>query len=156
MVKDRSILITASLLAFILGLMYIVSGSLCIHNWIISSLINGKVILKQFIPPDPWLGIVLVSIGLTYSASAYYLMRGNTVLSIASILVGGGLAITVMCLQVLATLAYIADELIVNEELRLNAIISNLLRIDGILGYVSLIPFLLGYKFYKEMKKLTT
>jgi len=152
MVRGKSILIIASLLAFILGLMYIVSGSLCIHNWIISSLINGKAILKQFIPPDPWLGIVLVSIGLTYSASAYYLMRGNTVLSIASILVGGGLAIIVMCLQVLATLAYIADKLIVNEELRLSVIISNLLRIDGILGYVSLIPFLLGYKFYREMK----
>ena len=152
MVRSKSILITASLLAFILGLMYIASGSICIYNWITSSLINGEAILKQFIPSDPWLGIVMISIGLTYNASAYYLMRGNTVLSIASILVGGGLAIIVMGLQVLATLAFVADRLVINEELRLSVIISNLLRIDEILGYVSLIPFLLGYKFYKEMK----
>jgi len=152
MIKGKSILITASLIAFILGLMYIVAGSLCLYNWIMTSLINGEAILEQLVPPDPWLSIVLISIGLTYSSSAYYLMRGNTVLSIASILVGGGLAIIVMGLQVLATLAYIADKLIINEELRFSTIIGNLLRIDGILGYVSLIPFLLGYRFYKEMK----
>jgi len=152
MVKNKSLLIAASLFAFILGLTYIASGSLCIYNWIVTSLINNTAILERFIPQDPWLGIVLISIGLTYNASAYYLMRGNMVLSIASLLVGGGLAVIIMSLQVLATLAYAVDAIITNEELKLNNVVNNLLRIDGVLGYVSLIPFFLGYKFYKEIR----
>ena len=153
----KSISIIASFFAFILGILYVISGSLCISNWLIGFAgLEHLTLFPKLIPSDPWLGVVLISIGLAFTSSMYYLVRNNIVLNIASLLVGGGIAVIVMAIQLLTVLANLFDELLIGNNVNLSNIIAGVLRVDALLGYLALVPFILSYKLYKGLRSIPT
>jgi len=148
----KSVLAITSLTALIIGIAYLISGFISIYNWFTNFTGGSSTILEDYVPPDPWLGIVLVSIGLVLSASAYYLMRGNTILSIASLLVGSIIAVSTMAIQVIATGTTYLDLLINGEEIEQHQLISGLTRVDAILGYPAILILILSYKIFTLIK----
>ncbi|RLG88049.1 MAG: hypothetical protein DRO18_02180 [Thermoprotei archaeon] len=156
MTISKSLLVMSALFSFILGLLYVISGAICMSNWITSfTNIAELTLFEDLIPPDPWLGIVLISIGLTLTSSTYYLMRNNLLLTIASLLIGGGLAVIVMAIQLLATLASFLDTIITGEGAPISTFITNFTRVDALLGYLALPSFILGYRSYRSLKVST-
>ncbi len=148
----KTTLALMAMASFIIGLAYVGSGLASVINWLSNWFSLRYEVLPAVIPPDPWLSVVLVTIGLVLISSAYYLMRNNTLMTIATLLIGSGLAVAVMAIQVIATLASVVD-VAINGELMINQLLSGLIRVDAILGYISTPLFILSSVLFRLMRK---
>ncbi len=148
----KSSIVFLSMSSFTLGLIYVIAGVISLINWL-SSWFNLKYeFLPKTIPPDPWLSIVLITVGLVMLSTPYYLMRNNVMMTVATLLIGAGLAVSVMGIQIIATLSTLIDNLISGEVISTQVLILNLLRIDALLGYASLPIFMASILLFRLMR----
>ncbi len=152
-VKVRKLVIPLSFYTFLLGIIYLVFSVLCFYNWFLSYLTHGEGILTSFAPPDPWLGIVFIAIGSIVSSSLYYLVKGNMFMCISALLIGSSTAVLVMAIQLLAVIASILDDIITGELPSITDVLSGVLRVDSLLGLLSIVPLILSYRLYVMVRK---
>ncbi len=148
----KSSIVFLSMSSFILGLLYIIAGGASLINWLSNWFSLKYELLPEVIPPDPWLCIVLITIGLVMLSAPYYLMRNNVMMTVATLLIGTGLAVSIMGIQIIATLSTLADEFITGEVVSTQALVLNLLRIDALLGYASLPIFIASMMLFRLMR----
>jgi len=127
-VKD---IVGISVLSSLLGVVYIILGFCSVL-----ARASGEC-GSAVTPGDLGLGILLISIGAVLVSSAITI-RSNIVISAAASLVGTGLAVGAMVIQLLSLGASWLDGVITGEPLTREDLISGLIRADALLGYIAL------------------
>ncbi len=126
-----------------LGAVYEVFGVLSLCNWVLQALLGGTGLLEEMVPGDIGLAVVLLSVGLSLMAAAYYYTHRDHVRTQACMLVGSGLGAAALLMQLLATLAAYLDGFVVGEILAIHDVATMLLRVDSLLGAL-LLPLLVA------------
>jgi hypothetical protein len=127
-VKD---IVGISVLSSLLGVVYIILGFCSVL-----ARASGEC-GSAVTPGDLGLGILLISIGAVLVSSAITI-RSNIVISAAASLVGTGLAVGAMVIQLLSLGASWLDGVITGEPLTREDLVSGLIRADALLGYIAL------------------
>ena len=127
-VKD---IVGISVLSSVLGVVYIILGFCSVL-----ARASGEC-GSAVTPGDLGLGILLISIGAVLVSSAITI-RSNIVISAAASLVGTGLAVGAMVIQLLSLGASWLDGVITGEPLTREDLVSGLIRADALLGYIAL------------------
>ena len=121
-----------------LGLAYLMAGFIAIINWYLGTIGAGKILYPDYVPGDLGLSLVMLSIGFLMILSVYYWFRGKIMKSLAAIILGLGLAVAAMVMQVLVIIASWLDSIIVNEPITYEELKLGFLRADALLGYIAL------------------
>jgi hypothetical protein len=148
-ISKRKIQLLA-LLTLPLGLVYFILGIIAIVNWVLS--ISGTeemLISPEYIPGDLGLSLILLTVGLSLVIAIYYLGKSLTT-CLGTIVLGLGLAVGAMAMQVLIVGMSWLDGIIVEESLTTEDIVHGLLRVDALMGYIALPLFLYSLKTLKK------
>ncbi len=121
-----------------LGLAYLVVCFIAIINWYLGIIGAGEILYPNYVPGDLGVSLVMLSIGFLMILSVYYWFRRKIVKSLAAIILGLGLAVAAMVMQVLVTTASWLDSIIVNEPITYEELMLGFLRADALLGYIAL------------------
>lgn len=125
-----------------LAVAYLAVASISILNWF-TSLLGGLGFKVEFIPGDPGLSLVMLTVGLTLTASNYYWFRGDHIKCLSTLTLGLALAVSAMIVQVLTSIAFYLDSLVVSEPMSLSELLNLILRVDSLLGYLA-VPVLVA------------
>ncbi len=132
-----------SLMSFSIGVVYLILGICDIFSKFVS---DCNTLIT---PANVGLGIIMISIGIILVSSIATLKR-NVVLSASSSLIGTGLSVSAMIIQLLAVGASWLDGIITGEKVSSNEILAGVLRGDALLGYIAVPLLIFAIKVVKE------
>gem|GEM_PF-5514225 len=140
--------------SLLIGAMYLIAGIVAIVNW--SSMLLGiePILSIGYIPPDAGFALVMITIGITMIAAAYF--RDNIAKCLACALVGSGLGIASAFIQIAVTLAVGLDVIITWEEgdvlgTIFDVLREGIIRADVVLGLPALVLFMMSYRALKRL-----
>ncbi|RLG73831.1 MAG: hypothetical protein DRO23_08115 [Thermoprotei archaeon] len=134
----------------VLGLVYSVAGFIAIINWYLGTTGAGEFLYSDYIPGDLGISLVMLSIGFLMILSAYYWFKRKPVKSLAATILGLGLAVAAMVMQVLVIIASWLDGIIVGEPIACEELVMGSLRAEALLGYVALPLFYISLRILSE------
>ncbi len=136
----------------VLGLTYLVTGFIAIVNWYLGITGAGELLYPDYIPGDLGIFLIMLSIGFLMISSVYYWFKRELIKTLAAIILGLGLAVAAMMIQVLVNIASWLDGIIVNEPIAYEELMFGFLRADAILGYIALPLLYISLRILRKIK----
>ncbi|MEZ0345779.1 MAG: hypothetical protein ABWK01_04450 [Infirmifilum sp.] len=123
---------------FILGLPYLAAGGMALYNWYLT-VTGEEPLLSNFIPSDLGVSMVFITTGALLVAPLYYTrLKPEHTKALSALLLGSGLSVVAMVIQLLVAAASWLDGLIVGEPLSPENLYAIITRSDALLGCFAL------------------